>query len=135
MIKAAKLGMEIQVNAANKIGILADISKLLSEKGINIEGVAGYAVSGEAKIMIVTNDTLRTTDALNKAGYKGVKENQVVIVELENRPGALKTVTSVLAASKIDIKQVYGTACISGCPAQLILSTSDNDKALVELKK
>ena len=135
MIKAVKLGKEIQVTSENKIGILADVSKLLSEKGINIEGVAGYAVGGEAKIMIVTDDTLRTTDALNKAGYKGVKENQIVIVELENRAGALKAVTSVLAANKIDIKQVYGTACISGCPAQLILSTSDNDKALVELKK
>ena len=135
MIKAVKLGMEIQVNAANKIGILADISKLLSEKGINIEGVAGYAVGSDAKIMIVTDDTLRTTDALNKAGYKGVKENQVVILELENKPGALKTAASILTMNKIDIKQIYGTTRISGCPSKLILSTSDNDKALIELKK
>ena len=135
MIKAVKLGKEIQITSVNKIGILADLSKLLSEKGINIKGIAGYAVGGEAKIMIVTDDTLRTIDALNKAGYQGVKESQIVIIELENRPGALKTVISILAACKIDIKQVYGTACISGCPAQLILSTSDNDKALVELKK
>lgn len=135
MIKAVKLGKEIQVTSVNKVGILADVSKLLSEKGINIEGVAGYAVSGEARIMIITDDTLRTTDALNKAGYKGAKESQVVIVELENKMGALNAVTSILAANKIDIKQIYGTACISGCPAQLILSTGDNDKALVELKK
>ena len=32
MIKAVKLGKEIQVTSENKIGILADVSKLLSEK-------------------------------------------------------------------------------------------------------
>ncbi|MGA2774979.1 MAG: hypothetical protein ABSE81_02820 [Candidatus Omnitrophota bacterium] len=135
MIKAVKLGKEIQIGTGNKVGVLANVSKLLTEKGINIEGVAGHVVNNEAKLMVITDDALRTMDALNKAGYKEVKENQVVIVELENKPGALKTVTSILAAAKIDIKQVYGTACIAGCPAQLVLSTSDNDKALVELKK
>ncbi|MFA5275620.1 MAG: hypothetical protein WC417_01845 [Candidatus Omnitrophota bacterium] len=135
MIKAVKLGQEIQIGTGNKAGVLANVSKLLSEKGINIEGVAGHVINNEAKIMVITNDALRAKDALSKAGYKEVKENQVIIIELENKLGALKTVTSVLAEGKIDIKQIYGTACVAGCPAQLVLSTSDNDKALVELKK
>jgi hypothetical protein len=135
MIKAVKLGKEIQIDTGNKVGVLAHVSKLLAEMGINIEGVAGHVVGGEAKLMVITDDALRTADALTKAGYKGIKENQVIIIELENKPGALKTVTSILAVNKIDIRQIYGTACVAGCPAQLILSTSDNDKALVELKK
>ena len=135
MVKQAQLGKEIVVTVSNKIGVLADMSKLVAEHGINIDAVAGYAAGNEAKIMLVTNDNLRVTDALKKAGYNSIKEEEVVILDLENKAGALKNVLSVLAAQSIDIKHIYGTTCGGGCPAKLILSTSDNEKALVAFKK
>ncbi|MDD5596198.1 MAG: ACT domain-containing protein, partial [Candidatus Omnitrophica bacterium] len=65
MIKSANLAKEIVVTVVNKIGILADISKLVADHGINIEAVAGYAdKDNNAKIMLVTDDNLRVTDAL-----------------------------------------------------------------------
>ncbi|MBU1727382.1 MAG: hypothetical protein KJ880_07115 [Candidatus Omnitrophica bacterium] len=135
MIKAARLGKEIVVTVVNKIGILADISKIVSSHGINIEAVAGYAVNNEAKVMLVTVDNLRATDALKKAGYNSLKENEVIVVDLENKPGALRIVTEQLAVLGIDIKQIYGTVCSAGCPARMVLTTSDNEKVLVAFKK
>lgn len=135
MVKTVRLAKEIQISAENNIGILADLSKLLAENNINIEAVAGYAVNNAAKIMLITDDISKSMEILNQAGYKEVKENPVIILELENKPGALKNAAAILAANKIDIKQIYGTARISGCPSKLILSTSDNDRALIELKK
>ncbi len=134
MVKNANLAKEIVVTMPNKIGILANISKMLADHGINIEGVAGYASNNEAKIMIVVDDTLRAKEALEKAGYKSVSQSGVVVVDLENKPGALKGVTAKLAGEKIDIKYTYGTTCPEGCPARLVLSTSDNEKAVVLLK-
>ena len=135
MIGSAQLSKEISVTAANKIGVLADIAKMMAEHGINIQAVAGYAVGDEAKIMLVTADNLRATDALKKAGYKSLKENEVIVLELENKAGVLKNVTDKLLAENIDIKQIYGTACVSECPARIILSTADNQKALAVFKK
>ncbi len=135
MVINAQLGKEIVVTVVNKIGILADMSRILADHGINIEAVAGYAKEGEAKIMLVADDNLRTTDALKKAGYKGTKENPVVIVELENKPGALKNITAKLAAENIDIKSIYGTTCAGGCPAKIILSTTNDEKTLLIFKK
>ena len=135
MVKSAQLGKQIVVTVANKIGILADMSKMVADHGINIEAVVGYAANNEAKVMLVTSDNLRVTDALKKAGYNAIKEEEVLIVELENTAGALKNITAAMVAQGIDIKQVYGTACAAGCPAKIILSTSNNDKALVALKK
>lgn len=135
MIKSAQLGKEIAVIVVNKIGVLADISKILAEHGINIIGAAGYAVDKEAKIMLACEDSLRATDALKKAGYKSLKENEVIIIELENKVGALKLVTAKLASEGIDIKHVYGSVCSGGCPAKLILSTDNNEKALVSFNK
>ena len=135
MIKDARLGKEIVISVVNKIGILADISKILADHAVNIEAAAGYAVENTAVIMLVTDDNLRSIDALKKQGYQSVKEREAVIVKLENKPGALKGLTAKLAAEEIDIKQLYGTTCPESCPAIIVLSTTDNEKALVSFKK
>lgn len=135
MVTNAYLGKEIVVTVTNRTGILADMSKVLADHGINIVAVAGYATDNEAKIMVVTEDNLRASDALIKAGYKGARENPVVIVELEDKPGALRNITTKLAAENIDIRYIYGTACSVKCPAKLVLSTSSDEKALLVFKK
>ena len=104
MIKSVNMAKQIVLTVANKIGVLADMSRLTAEHGINIQAVAGYASGNEAKIMLVTDDNLRASEALRKAGYKSLKEEEVVIVDLEDKPGALKIVTSDLAKEGIDIK-------------------------------
>lgn len=131
----AVIGKEIEVNVVNKIGVLADMSKVLAQGEVNIEAVLGYAQANQAKIILVTADNLRAIEALKKAGYNSVSENEVVIIELENKPGALKGITANLAGAGIDIKRIYGTVCTAGCPAKIILSTSDNKKALEALLK
>ncbi len=135
MLKSANLAKAIVVTVANKIGVLADISKILADHGINIEAVKGYGHDTEAKIMLVTEDNLRAVDALKKKNYKSVVEDEIILIELENKAGALKNITTKLASEGIDIKYIYGTTCPAGCPARLILSTSDNEKALVAFKK
>jgi len=128
---AARIGKEIAVTAANKVGMLADISRKLSDSGINIEAAAGYALGNEAKIMLVTADNARAVDVLKKAGYASIGENEVVIADLENKAGALKQVTANLAAAGVDIKQVYGSTCSSGaCASKIVFSTNNNQKAL-----
>jgi len=134
MIKGAGFGKEIVVTSQNKIGLLDKISKLVANSAINIHGVAGYAMDGEAKITMVTSDFTRAKEALQAAGFS-VSESDVIVLELENKMGALKIVTEKLAAENIDIRYIYGTVCLGSCAARLILSTSDNQKALVTFKK
>lgn len=136
MGRIASLGKEVVVNVANKIGILADMSKILADHGINIEGVAGYATEANtAKIMLVTEDDTRAVEALKKSGYTNAKENEVVVLALENKPGNLKIITAKLAAAGVDIKYIYGTACSGHCPAKIIMATTDNEKAVVAFDK
>ena len=115
MSRNVNLRKELAVTASNKVGILADMSKILADHGINIEGVAGYAQGNDAKIMLVCEDALRAKEALIKAGYKTIKENEVVVVDLENKPGALKGITALLAKENVDIRYTYGTVCSEGC--------------------
>lgn len=134
MIKSINLGKEIVIKVKNKVGIMADISKLLADHGINIEGVAGYVQGGEASLMFVTDDNLRACDAIKKKGFSPV-EKEVVVVDLENKAGALKVLSGKLASVGIDINYIYGTTCLEGCPAKIVMSTTDNEKAVVEVNK
>jgi len=136
MLKSVKLGKEIEVTAANKVGVLADISNLISGKGINVEAVVGYVREDkkEADIMFLTGDNRSTMDLLAKSGYKA-RENEVIVIELENKPGALKDISAKLAQGGVDIKYIYGTTCAGTCAARMVISTSDNKKALEALKK
>lgn len=136
MIRGASLGKELVVTTANKVGVLANLSKVLADHGINIEGVAGYATEkNEAKIMLTVDDLTRAREALQKAGNKNIKEHEVVVVDLENKAGALKSMTAALASANIDIGYMYGTVCPGGCPARLIIATNNNEKAVVLFKK
>ena len=134
MIKNAKMGKELVVTVPNKMGTMANISKILADHGINIEGVAGYVMGNEAKIMIVADDILRAGEALKKAGFKAIETKEVVVLELENKPGALKSLSAKISDAKIDIRYIYGTTCSGGCAATLIVATNDNEKALVVFK-
>ena len=134
MIKNAEMGKELVLTVPNKMGTMANVSKILADHGINIEGVAGYAMGIEAKILVVADDLLRAAEALKKAGFKAIEQKEVVVVELENKPGALKSITAKMLDAKIDIRYIYGTTCSGGCAAMLIVSTNDNEKALVVFK-
>lgn len=136
MVKGAVIGKELSVTVVNKIGVLADMSKLLSDAKINIEAVVGYGKdnSNEAEIRCITDNNAKAIEMLKKNNYTALKEKDVLVLQLDNAPGALKTITSKIATEGVDIKYIYGTTCAGGCPAKIILSTTDDKKALVLLK-
>jgi hypothetical protein len=137
MLKKAILTKQISVTVVNKIGVLDIMAGYLADRGINIEAVAGYEIprSDQAVIMLVVDNPLRAIEAINKRGFGAVEEHDVILVELDNKPGALKTVTGLLVHKDINIRYIYATASIDACPVRVILSTSDNKEAFVILKK
>jgi hypothetical protein len=135
MIKSVTLGEEIVVTTKNKVGLLADISIILANQGINITAAAGHEDGRTARVMLITNANLGVVNELKKRRYKTVKETEVVLVDLENKPGALKVVATELANKGIDIKYHYITACSSGALARMVLQTSDNEEAMAVLSK
>ncbi len=137
MIKNIVLGEEITVTTKNKIGILADVSQMLANKGINIEAALGYEVGPIAKLLLVTNANLVIVNELKKMRYKSVKETEVLLVDLDNKPGSLKVVSTEMKENKIDIKYVYLTPCTCAAKgsSRMVLQTSDNEKAMAVLSK
>ena len=134
MIKNVSLGEEIVITTKNKVGLLADIATMLANQGVNIEAASGYEVGDTASLRLVTNANLGIVAELRAKKYKSVNETEVVLVELSNKPGALKVVTTELGKNKIDIEYLYVTSSSAGASSsRMILSTSDNEKAMALL--
>ena len=137
MLKKAMLTKQISVTVVNKIGVLDVMAGYLADRGINIEAISGYEVQGSDKstVMLVVDNTRRASEAIKERGFGSIEENDVILVELDNKPGALKTVTNILALKGINIKFIYSTTSLEACPVKLIISTSDNEAAFISLKK
>jgi hypothetical protein len=136
VIKSLSVGREISVVVTNEVGALAKVTSFLVNHGINVEAIAGYSnhVGDQAGLMFITDDNVSAINQLIENGYPDVKENEVIIVELENTPGALKNISERLTQKDINIAYIYCTTCLQGCPAKIVLSTSDNEMAFELLK-
>lgn len=99
---------ELVIRADNKPGLLDKISKSLSSKGINIESIVGYVVGRWAVLRIVTNDLISTKKELEKIdAIDEIKEDELLVVKLEDKPGELSKITDKLNKRGVDLHVLY----------------------------
>ncbi len=97
---------EFVVRLANRPGMLASLTELLGEAGVNIEALAAYGVDGEGVVRLIVDDAAATRRCLADAGI-GAEEHQVLDAFLPHRPGELARVARRLADAGVNIDAVY----------------------------
>jgi hypothetical protein len=131
MLKARQ-GKELKIRVKNEIGMLSKLAKSIAEKGINLLAISCWVEGKDAVMRLVADDMLRTKDLLVQEGYR-IREGDVVIVDAEHKPGILKHLTDRLVRDGIDIKHLYASATLDQAICLVVLSTSNNERAIVEL--
>jgi hypothetical protein len=134
MIRKVTIDKELVVVSPNEVGALNRISKALADRGIDVRAISAQAAGGVGLINFVVDEPLRAKDLLVRKGYK-VQENNVLLAEVEDKPGVLVWLTKKLSAKKIDILNLYGSAPATYGPCVLVISTDNNQKSLVTLQK
>jgi hypothetical protein len=115
---------EIFVILENKPSVLGNLCAYLAENEINIESIGVF--HDTAKIYVKN---------LNKAVKLLAKENyitelrDVLLVDLENKPGALADLTTKLGDEGINIDYCYGTLSRKGDTVSIVLDVSNIDRA------
>jgi hypothetical protein len=100
---------QISVWLENKPGRLATVCTALYKDRINIAAVT-VAESKDRSVLRMVTDNLAETRKILKALNFPYEENDVVIVELRNQPGALAQVCEQLAKEHINIEYAYCSA-------------------------
>ena len=84
-------------------GMLLKALHALSGEGINLEGHAEM----EGVVHVLTTDPEAARDALETAGFRVVREQQVVLVQVEDRAGSAASIFRRIADAKVNIRFSY----------------------------
>ena len=114
----------------NKPGELARVSRFLKTAKINIEGISVSASTDIGLVQIVPSNAANTRKVLNKAKVAFTVQD-VALVPLENKPGALADIASRMARDGVNINYIYATGCTckDACGCYAVISAPDLPKA------
>ena len=130
---SAKQGKEVSVRVLNDIGILAQLTKIVADKGVNIRAAAAWVEDGNKGVVrLVTDDNLRALDALRARNYAPVEIDSIEVM-MHHSPGMLSSICQKMGNSGINIHYLYASAPVSEESCLAILSTDNNERALVLL--
>ena len=112
----------------NKRGALAELCTKLAEKAVNIVGLMVPEQTGVAPIRLVVNNGETARKVLEAMGLKFTEED-VLAVQVSDRPGALGKLTRKLADHNLDVKYAYGSIEKGIGKATVILAVSNPEAA------
>lgn len=116
---------EIFVVLENRPSVLGELCSRLAENDINIEAIGVFQDTAKLYVKNIS----KAMKVLSKWNYP-TELRDVLLVELENKPGALAEVTTKLGNKGINIEYCYGTLSRKGDTVSVILDVSDISKAL-----
>ena len=92
-------------------GELARLGEITGEVGVNIRGFAAFTGEGRGVVHVLLDDqaVTRCREALERAGMGVADQREVLVVDIEDRPGALGELTRQLAEANVNIELAYTT--------------------------
>jgi hypothetical protein len=115
------------VQLDNRPGELAHLAKALAARGIDIRHIASAGAGPSACAFLTTTDTDATREVLHSLGNLFI-EGTPIIVELDDRPGALAEVAATLAAAGVNVLGSLIVGRRGGC-VEMAFSVDDEEKA------
>ena len=89
-------------------GELARIGDVLGRAGANIAGLCAVTSGGgQAEVHILVDDATAAFEALQRAGIKIANEQEVLVLEVEDRPGALGRAARRLGDARVNLTLAY----------------------------
>ncbi len=129
----AVLEKQLMISVDNEVGTLAEVSNVVASSGINLIALCAYAVDNKGVIMFVSDNNNQAKRLLKGKKYN-VREEDVILISLSNKPGTLQEVTQQIADIGIDLTLVYGSVDKDGKTTRIVVITEDNEAVLIALK-
>jgi hypothetical protein len=133
-VKTAK---EITATFVDTMGLTAKVAAALAAANVNILAGTGYSACGprrKATFTLIVDDLVKAERALDKIGADDVHDSSVIVVEMANKVGALKRISSLIADAGINIYYFYATTS-SGKTATCVIKTADDKKTIRVLRE
>jgi hypothetical protein len=101
------MAKDLTVALEDRPGILAQLGEALGVAGVNIEGFCGYTSGGRGIIHLLVDDAAKARGALEGSGIDVQDEREVLVVDVEDRPGALGVIARRIANADVNLDLAY----------------------------
>ena len=108
---------DISVELEDRPGTLADLGEAAGSAGVNLDGLCGFPCEGVGVIHVLVEDGAAARTAFEGAGITVRGDREVLVAEVEDRPGAMGELTRRMADAGINIDLIYvatGTRLVLG---------------------
>lgn len=124
---------QISIFIENKEGRIKKAISILGEKDINIRALSIADTTKYGILRLIVSDNVKAMIALEEKGFV-VRENDVVIVSVPDKPNGLSSVLEVLDEKDINLEYMY--AFISNKTDEaIVVMRFENMEEAVELLK
>jgi hypothetical protein len=126
------MAKDLTIYLGDHPGSLAKVGEALGKAGVNIDGICGVTVQGKGVMHILVADAAKARRALEANHIDVAKETDVVVLDVEDRPGVLGNMARRLANAGVNLHIAY-----LATSSKLVVGADDLDKvrAVAEAKR
>jgi hypothetical protein len=101
------MATDLVIDIENTPGALAEAAAAISDAGVNIAAAACVGAGERAELHILVPHAEAVKHALAISHLAVTREREVVVVDVEDRPGVLADLTRRIAKAGVDLDLVY----------------------------
>ena len=101
------MAFDLVIDVENSPGALAQVAGAISDAGVNIAAATCIGPEQRAELHILVKHAEAAKHALAISQLAVTREREVVVVEVEDRPGVLADLTRKIAMAGVNLDLVY----------------------------
>jgi hypothetical protein len=102
-----RMAVDLVIDIENSPGALAEIAAAISDAGVNIAAATCIGTGDRAELHILVKHAEAARHSLAISHVAVSREREVVVVDVEDRPGVLADLTRKIAKAGVDLDLVY----------------------------
>ena len=101
------MATDLVIDIENSPGALAEVAAAISDAGVNIAAATCIGTGDRAELHILVKHAGAARHSLAISHVAVTREREVVVVDVEDRPGLLADLTRKIAKAGVDLDLVY----------------------------
>jgi hypothetical protein len=101
------MATDLVIDIENSPGALAEVAAAISDAGVNIAAATCIGTGDRAELHILVKHAEAARHSLAISHVAVTREREVVVVDVEDRPGVLADLTRKIARAGVDLNLVY----------------------------
>jgi hypothetical protein len=101
------MAVDLVIEIENTAGALARVAAAISDAGVNIAAATCVGTGDQAELHILVKHAEAVRHSLAISHLAVTREREVVVVDVEDRPGVLADLTRKISGAGVDLDLVY----------------------------